>query len=384
MKILFLPSWYPINSDDYCGCFFRELAIALSENGVDVSVIAPIFFTYGRFLDFKKSDILGYENDNLVKTYRKKAFFRFPISSICNAIDWYLTSKDMLDSYIKLNGLPDIVHIQSSIYAGVISKYIEKKYKIPMVLTEHSSTLNRDKVDFFKKKLLNFTSRRMKSIFSVSNDFKEKLIVHNPDLRWKVIPNSVNPDFFNLEKRVDIKSCTTEFIHVSNLTENKNVILILQSFSEVLKLNKNVRLKIVGNGSTASYLKEYVTKNDMNEFVDFLGVLSRKRVKEEISKSDIFLLSSKKETFGVVVIEALALGIPVISTKSGGVNDTITPRDGRLSGFTVEDFSSAMLSMIENISSFDNIDISNRALIRYHPNSISKIYIKEYTEIANV
>lgn len=384
MKVLFLPSWYPVDNEDYAGCFFRELAIALSKNGVDVSVIAPIFYTYNRFNDYLTTKVSHHTVDDSVNTYRVKAFFRFPISSISNALDWYLVSKRMIDNYISLNGVPDVVHIQSSIYAGVISKYIKEKYKIPMFLTEHSSVLNNEKIDFFKRKLFHFTCSNMEKKFTVSSDFQNKLSKLEPGSKWEVIHNAVNVDFFDSKKKDVQESNVTRLVHVSNLTENKNVILIIKSLERIIKKNKSVKLKIIGDGPTRSYLQKYISDNGMQNFVEFLGVLSRERVKEEVLKSDIFLLSSFKETFGVVVIEALSLGLPVISTMSGGVNDTITSENGKLTNFTVNDFSNAIISMIEELHSFDSLNIKNKAFDKYHPDAISKLYIKEYTEIVNV
>lgn len=87
--------------------------------------------------------------------------------------------------------------------------------------------------------------------------------------------------------------------------------------------------------------------------VRFLGELTRKQVKQEISESDAFVLSSEYETFGVVLVEALALGKPVIATKCGGPESIVISEVGYLVEKILKKLASALVAFVENKNKFD-------------------------------
>lgn len=90
-------------------------------------------------------------------------------------------------------------------------------------------------------------------------------------------------------------------------------------FARVLEQYPDLLLEIGGDGPEKTKLEELVTKLGINKNIKFLGQLTRDEVKNKMNEeSSAFVLSSEYETFGVVVVEALALGKPVIATKCGG------------------------------------------------------------------
>src|SRR5699024_9955006 len=102
-------------------------------------------------------------------------------------------------------------------------------------------------------------------------------------------------------------------------------------------------------GEEKANLLKLVRVLKIEEQVVFLGPLTREQVKEEVSSADAFVLSSKYETFGVVLIEALALGKPVIATKCGGPESIVTPEVGYLvENNSEEELSKAMSELIAN------------------------------------
>ena len=113
----------------------------------------------------------------------------------------------------------------------------------------------------------------------------------------------------------------------------------------------------------------------------FLGLLDRDKVRETMWKANAFVLPSYFETFGVVLIEAMATGLPVISTKCGGPEDFITSDVGYLvSPGDIEGLAKAMINLLDNYSSFDSIEISkiirNKFSYEAVASSLSNIYNK--------
>ncbi|MCX8483416.1 MAG: glycosyltransferase, partial [Crocinitomicaceae bacterium] len=147
--------------------------------------------------------------------------------------------------------------------------------------------------------------------------------------------------------------------------------------------NPNVELRIGGEGELEKQLKEKVQELNLRQ-INFLGRLNRKEVANEILNSQAFVLSSDVETFGVVLIESLALGKPIIATRSGGPEYIINRNNGYLvEPNNVDQLSYAMLSMIENYEEFNHLNIQNDCLEKFGPKVIGKKLIEIYKEALN-
>ncbi|WP_246745114.1 glycosyltransferase [Thiospirochaeta perfilievii] len=137
-----------------------------------------------------------------------------------------------------------------------------------------------------------------------------------------------------------------------------------------------------GHGSNLKKLKELASKLGIEDNVYFVGMLSREKIIEYYNKSDVFILSSNFESFGVVIIEALSQGLPVISTICGGPESLIDNENGILvSKDCVEEMVLAMKSMKKNYNQYDRVEIRNKTLNEYGENNITSILIKLYREV---
>ncbi len=331
IHILIIPSWYPAQAGDIGGSFFREQALALSKKGHKVGVIAPSMYSLKdwKSIIFKPHNV-QFENDKGVLTYRQQRVNYTPrIKGIARTRQVAMGIK-LVDKYIVDNGIPDIIHVHSLINAGFIAYEVKQKYGIPYVVTEHSSAFARRRVDKKTiKQLIPVVKSSTKNI-AVSNEFKNLLEDTFRNSKWKYIPNIVSDEFLQYKLQVDNNSEAFTFSNICLMSSNKRVDLIILAFAKAFKGNLNIKLKLGGDGPIKSSLEELAKCEGISEQVAFLGALERGQVKEEVAKSDAFVLSSEYETFGVVIIEALALGKPVIATKCGGPESIIIPEVGYL------------------------------------------------------
>jgi glycosyltransferase involved in cell wall biosynthesis len=144
--------------------------------------------------------------------------------------------------------------------------------------------------------------------------------------------------------------------------------------------NPNVELRIGGEGELEKQLKDKVQELNLSQII-FLGRLSRNQVEYEMLNSHAFVLSSDVETFGVVLIESLALGKPIIATRSGGPEYIVNGKNGFLvEPKNVDDLSNAMLSMIEKYENFNPKSIQDDCFENYGPKVIGKKLIEIYKE----
>lgn len=357
MHILVIPSWYPHFHGDVGGSFFREQTIALKKNKYSVGVIYP---QVRSLKDLKGIFLKPYgihkEIDEFIPTFRYHTVNFFPKFHKINKARWIKMGIKLFDEYISKYGKPDIIHAHSLLNASYLANEIYKKYGIPFVITEHSSAFARGLVSNTIKDDLTEVIYNAKKCLAVSKVFCQYLERTFKGSKWMYIPNIVNNDFLKFDFKYDNQNF--EIINVCFLNENKRVDILLKAFAQALLYNPNMILKIGGDGPDRIRLENIAEELKISQNVNFLGMLSREQVKFEISKASTFILSSEYETFGVVLIEALALGKPVIATKCGGPESIIVPEVGYLvEKNSVDDLAKAIIDLYDNYTKFNQLKI---------------------------
>lgn len=358
LHILILPSWYPNNEFDISGSFFREQAIALHKQNTQVGIIYPQFRSLKDIEGvFYKSYGIECYNDCGLRVYKWHTVNFFPKFKHIIKYNWIRLGMKLFKSYINKYGKPDLIHVHSLKPAGWLALKISLKYNIPFVLTEHSSSFARDLISDKDLDSLKPVVAKSSCNIAVSERLAQLLSLQFKANEWIYVPNIVNNSFLNYDIKTSLRDFT--FICICSLNENKSVDLLIRAFALVSQTLPNTKLNIGGDGPERCKLEKLVNSLNLQNKVRFLGKLTREEVKLKIAESSVFVLPSKYETFGVVIIEALALGKPVISTKSGGPESTITDDVGII----VENNSAIDLAkaMIEIFSTYDDY---NEDLIR--------------------
>jgi N-acetyl-alpha-D-glucosaminyl L-malate synthase BshA len=134
----------------------------------------------------------------------------------------------------------------------------------------------------------------------------------------------------SLKKEYNIAEDEKIIVHISNFRSVKRVPDIIKSFDIIAQKTK-VKLLLIGDGPELTIACKLVKEFNLEEKVLFLG--NQKRVAEILSISDLMLLLSEKESFGLVALEAMACGVPVIGTNAGGIPELIVDNE---TGFIVE------------------------------------------------
>ena len=130
------------------------------------------------------------------------------------------------------------------------------------------------------------------------------------------IPNIVNLERFTFRKRERLEP---NFIVTRHLEPEYNVGMVIRSFAIVVKKYPQARLKICGNGSEKGKLKSLTYQLGLGNSVEFLGSLGNEKIAELYNSSDILLNGSEIDNLPVSILEAFACGLPVVSTKAGGI-----------------------------------------------------------------
>ena len=223
----------------------------------------------------------------------------------------------------------DVLHVHYAIphaYAAYMAKKILKEngYNIPIITTLHGTDITLVGNNPFYKPAVTFSINKSDIVTCVSKSLMEDTREFFGIKREiKVIPNFIDIDKYARKHNLCQGNMLAQddekiIVHVSNFRPLKRIIDVLKIF-EKINQKINSKLIMVGDGPDKKKAKEFLRKNNLKNKVIFLGKTSE--VDEILCSSDLFLLPSEKESFGLAALEAMALKVPVISTNIGGLKD---------------------------------------------------------------
>ena len=305
------------------GTYCNYLVKALSKRGHNVTLLTK---------DYKeKRDSQSQVDEDLAKQNVK--CIRMPYSKFTFIFSWYRT----ILNFLKHNTDFDFVIFNGNIVPLVCCKAALKKFLKKYITIQHGlsayDTLNRNRFAalFYKRQMLDNFFKNAVANIAISQNLKEKLeqSVKMPNLH--VILNCIDNKIFTFPTRTDDDN-TLQLTTASRLIPAKNTISVVRLFAKLRNDFPNLYLNIAGTGSELDRLKEEAERLQVTPFVNFTGQLNTKELCKLYQQSDVFILLSFYESFGLVYLEANACSVPVIGSDVGGTREAI--EDG-VSGFIV-------------------------------------------------
>ena len=216
-------------------------------------------------------------------------------------------------------------------------------------------------------KLIKF-SPFMNMVFSKSH----KILVTSSETKYK-IPNkyhyktfielAISPDPERLLQKNIPKKNYTEFLNIcfaGVLEHRKGIIIILEIIKKLKKNNHKFLFNFFGEGPEKKYMENFIKKEDLNNYIKFFGKITREKIYEEMSKNDIFLFPSLRDSGGFVLFEAMSVGLPSIVLNVGGPSLIIDKNCGILIDVKEKD----QLQVIDEIYNELNILIKNKSKLQ--------------------
>lgn len=357
------------------GVVATELGKALANEGHQVH-----FITYSQpaRLDFFSANLFYHEVS--VRSY--PLFDYAPYESA-------LASK-MVD-VVRFEQL-DVLHVHYAIphaSAAFMAKQILASYgiNIPVVTTLHGTDITLVGKDPTYKPVVTFSINQSDGITTVSNDLKKDTLKHfkiTKDIR--VIPNFIDLTRFTLQAKDHFKKAIAPnneriLIHTSNFRKVKRTKDVIRVFEKVQSVIPS-KLLMVGDGPERAYDEQLCRELDICDNVRFLG--KQDAVEEILSVSDLFLIPSESESFGLAALEAMACKVPVLSSNAGGLPEL------NIDGFcgymdNVGDIDGMAKHAIEILKDDDTLnEFKENAFIRAKDFDLKKIlpiYVAYYKEI---
>lgn len=385
MNILIIPSWYQNKKQPTSGSFFKEQAIALSKEGHSV-ILLDVTMLGTKSISKEEICHVARYKDNGITIYSFKSYSfglgRFP-RIYYKIFEFKLNL--MLRKIIREHKI-DVMHVHSVYPAGIAAINISKKFQLPIVYTEHrggfglTSLSNRNR-EMLKRVIENCDHTIYVSKF-LMNSINRQICTNT---KSTVVPNAVNELFIHQPR---YEKTVFTFLSVGRLVKIKRMDLTIKAFAEALK-KVDAKLIIAGDGPEKENLKQLVENLKITDKVEFVGQATREEISDLLIYCDAFILASDVESFGVVYLEALAVGRPVVTTRNGGAEEIINDTNGTLVEVgNLKGLANAIEQTILNYSKYDSKIISSECLERYSykrvVRQLEEIYIKVIQKEKNV
>ena len=359
------------------GVMATELGMSLVDHGHEVHFIA-----------YKKPVRLNDLNENLY--FHKVNVPDYPLFSF---VPYELALSTKLVSIVKKYSI-DLLHVHYAIphaYAAYMAKKMleDQSINIPIVTTLHGTDITLVGNHPSYKTAVTFSINKSDIVTCVSNSLKnDTLNQFDIKNKIKVIPNFIDMNKYIIQQDLclvenPVPSKELIISHVSNFRPVKNVLNVIKIFNNIQK-KLNVRLLMMGEGPEKIKAEKMCDDLQISHLVDFLGNTSQ--VEKNLCHSDLFLLPSSTESFGLAALEAMASKVAIISSNAGGLPEiNIDGKTGYISDFNDIDFmTEKAISILKSKETLDKF--KENAFLKAKDFDIKKVvplYEETYLEALN-
>ena len=380
LKVLFVTEWYPTADRPAAAPFVREHARAVGLYH-DVAVL----HLAGRDPALQGPWRLEQETDPEVTqgipTYR---LWRQRLPLVPSAYPSQFWGAYRAGQALAAGGFrPDIVHAHV-FAAGLPAALLGKVYGVPMVLTEHVTSFPRRTLTRPDLLVARLAFRLARRVLPVSRYLQGAIEAYGIRARFQVVPNVVDTALFVPDGQGRPAGGPRNILYVGTLPagHHKGLPYLVQALAALPAGVPDWRLDVVGEGPGRGDVQQLVVDLGLGARVTFQGILDRAGVARAMRGCSFLVSPSLFETFGVVLIEALASGRPVIATRSGGPAEIVTSEVGCLvPAGDVQALAGVIVKMLEHCDDYDPARLSAYARQHYGYEAVGSLLSDVYFDV---
>lgn len=383
--ILVLPSWYPSKLNKFDGDFVKRHVQAISLH-CRQHVIFVIKDEQG--LITKGTKIESTVTDNLQEVIIYYKPFSTGIKLLDKAISqskYVSIYKKQIQKFIATQGKPVLTHLHIVYKAGIIAKWIKRKWGVPFITTEHWTGYNKNAVpNIYKNNKLrhDVTKAVLKStslLAPVTKQLGEEIVKNFSPKNISVVPNVVDTTkfFYNKNTKTQFTFC-----HISTMSFQKNVEGIIKACAILKDSKVNFTFNFIGR-KPESLLNLAKETDLLNKQVFFIEEVEYDEVAKYLQQSHALVLFSRFENLPCVILESICCGTPVISTAVGGINEVVNDYNGMLIEQNENELAIAMQKMVANYEQYNRNQIAEDAQQKFSYETVGKQYFDIYSTIIN-
>jgi len=335
MNILIIPAFFRTKKNPTLGSFFWDQALALKRAGHKVTLFYSDTYSVKcmkDYITYKEESVSQKEG---IMIYRRRFF-----CPLKHGMEGYreIFAKGILQLYEKYCtevGRPDIIHAHCCVWAGYAAMRLSQKISVPYVITEHATLfeLHKDQIRGANDSCIRQAFANAAKVICVSRAFAKLISEYRNSNDIEVIGNVVDFEQFKpcaCESHQEMRFLTVCYMNTNDQLKKKGIDILLKAWKDFSTKYNTAKLFIGGGGQAAQKAIEWCREYDILDSVSFLGTLNRAQVVSYMQQCDCFVLPSRYETFGVVYVEAMACGKPVIAVANGGPDDFVKDFNGML------------------------------------------------------
>jgi len=326
MRIVFINSIYPNPVEPTMGNFIKK-NLSQYPADIDVEVIAPVpFFLASRRNKTARIPFQRFEEfaGREIRVWHPR-FALFPRNILRALVPYfeYLSVLPLL-CYLHRARKIDCLHANFCLPDGIATSKLARRLGIPYIITEHRAALAELLSKAYLKRMMIPAYKEAHRVIAVSEHTKQIIMQHrvSSDL-VVVIPNGIDTALFVPSAA---SSAIKRLIYIGFLVEHKGVQILLEALS-ILK-DACLSLTLVGDGVYRTELERLCEEFGLCKQVSFVGERNPSEVAELLRDHDALVHPSFIESFGIVVVEAMACGLPVVATRNGGSEHIVSPSTG--------------------------------------------------------
>ncbi|MEK7601173.1 MAG: glycosyltransferase [Patescibacteria group bacterium] len=279
----------------------------------------------------------GYKDENKnVYRFRSVRMIRKPEMRL--AFPW-----GSVDSSVsKIREIPfDVVHVHSPFTMGLLGRHIARTQNVPLIFTNHCHHTEYAKIYFKEPLVLPYTTEKWIKWFSNQTDrviapsskFKELLQGYGVIRPIDIVQTGIEPSLFAtsetmqaaaraVRKRHGIPEGAHTLLYVGRMSDEKNVLYLIDALAELEKKHSDTHMLFVGEGKARKRYEEAAKEHGIRHAI-FTGTVQHENMPAYYNAADAFLFASLTDTQGIVILEAMASGLPVVALRDGALIDVI-------------------------------------------------------------
>ena len=372
MKVVFLARWYPHKYDPMFGLFVQRHAEAAAlYNDITVIYVHPDENAQSRY-DIKRTQ----ENSvDTIRIYYKKQ------GRINSAWRYFRACMKGL----KLVGKHDLIHVHVLTRMGFIAHWQKNYNGTPYLITEHWSRYlpGNDYSGFLRKLWTKRIVRRAKMVTTASQVLAEAMQSHGlKNRRYELLPNVVDTNLF---KPIPHHNEVPKIVHVSCFEyKSKNISGLLAALKLLKDKGVTYQAVLIGEGMDLEAMKQQVSALDLDDCVRFTGLLQGQDLVNELATGDFFVLPCHYETGGIVLLEAMACGLPVVATNVGALPEIVNEQNGLLvPDGDVKALVDAMEQCCRTYVNYNSEALREQVVKRYSKEKVGALLNDWYQQVAS-
>ncbi len=336
MKIAFFTS--TVDCTTGTGNLINEICREYSRKGIDFVVFAP---KNEQQQNFQVNFEVKYVLPEFSFSVKRKGFLPY------------------LFEDVNLEGF-DLIHCFFEFPYSFLAARLAKEYKLPLIISAQGTFAVRPLTTWPEKYFLKWSYKTANEIVVPSQFTKDMIIKYSGNnYNITIIHNGVN--FKRFYSSINIEDLKSKYqgkkilMTLGGLKSRKGQDLVIKSLVEVKKQYPNFKYLIVGGGKWQKYLEDLVKENNLEDYVEFTGVLNGENLVKYLQLCDIYVHTPRLqglsfEGFGIVYLEASACGKPIVAADAGGIRDAVVEgKTGLIAGNeNIEEIAKHILTLLQD------------------------------------